>query len=86
MKREDLDFKKQCRQYINSIRFLLKKGQIKESDEIINKISNSLKQWEEYQKSVNLKVRALKELQQIVVFEKRKLGKSIIKKSTTGGN
>jgi len=85
MKREDLDFRKQCRQYINSIRFLLKNGQTKESDEIINKISNSLNQWEEYQKTVALKVRALKELQQIVIFEKRKLGKSIVKKST-GGN
>jgi len=79
MKKEDVNFKKDCQKYHDSVCTLLKQGKVKESNELIDKISNYLRQWEDFQRSVYIKVNALKSLYAAVVFEQRKAVEKIIK-------
>ena len=78
MKREDIDFRKNCQKYHNSVRKLLKQGKIRESNELINEIANSLRQWEEHKRSVYIRINALKSLYAAATLEqKRAIEKTI---------
>lgn len=84
MKREDIEFKKKCQKYHDSVRRLLKQGKIKESDDLINKIGDYLRQWRDFQRSVHIKVNALKFLYAAVAVEQRKTAGKIIKAGGDG--
>jgi hypothetical protein len=72
MKREDIDFKKDCQKYHDSIRRLLKQGKVIESNELISKVASCLQKWQEHQRSVHIKINALKSLYAVITVEQRR--------------
>jgi hypothetical protein len=62
MNQSDIQFRKNCQFYHTKISKLLKKGEIQQAKELINKVSVALLQWENNLKSARFKVNLLKNI------------------------
>jgi len=71
MKKEDIEFRKNCQLYHTKIRALLRKGQIDEAQEIIKNIGASLQAWEDFMRSARVKIHILKSLFTEATIEER---------------
>ena len=85
MKKEDIEFRKNCQLYYNKIESLLKKGKLKEAEKVIYDIRDSLQAWEEHMKSARFRINMLKSLFVNVTLKNKKFIKRAERK-INGGN
>ena len=74
------EFRKNCQIYHNNIKKLLKKGNIKQANKILNQIQLSIRQWEKHIKESKFKINLLKAIYSNLVIEKSSL--DVIDQST----
>jgi len=71
MKKEDIEFRKNCQLYHNKVKILLKKGKVGEAQKVIDEITISMRAWEDNLKSARLRINMLKSLFAQTTIEKR---------------
>lgn len=81
MKREDNEFQKTCQLWCKEIKGCLQKDDDKRADFLQHKILESLKAWEDQQRTAALRIRMLRMLLAIVEVEKRSIMKTAKKRN-----
>lgn len=71
MKREDIDFRKNCQSWHLEIRRLLKRGEVDLACKLRERIAISLKKWEEQERSIRFRTKFLKSLLTTVTLEEK---------------
>lgn len=72
MKRDDVEFCKNCQLYNTEIRRLMRAGKVREAHDIVRKAEAYLRQWEDYLKSVRLRIGVLRSVLVKSAMEERK--------------
>ena len=62
MDRSDIQFRKNCQFYHTKITKLLRKGDVRQAKELLNKVNEALVQWEHSLRSAQFKVNLLRNI------------------------
>lgn len=69
MNRSDIQFRKNCQFYHTRVNKLLKKGEIQQAQELIDKVARALSEWEDVLRSARFKVNLLKNIYADLVMQ-----------------